>query len=84
MTRTPSGTEEQPKRQPPAEADAEGDQQDQPILLADFSDKNLQKLVKLTDQQIDRVKHVTVSIDKSTQALKRVNKGYRTQAQQLQ
>ena len=56
---------------------------EQTLQLSDFSDKNLQKLVKLTEQQADRVKTVITQIDKSTVALKRVNKGYKSQSQQL-
>jgi hypothetical protein len=55
----------------------------QELVWADFSDKQLQKLHKLSDQQIERVKVVTQSVDKSTQAFKKLNKGFKQQSQQL-
>ena len=53
------------------------------LILSDFSDKHLQKLQKLSDQQIERVRLMALGVEKSTQAFKKLNKGFKQQTQQL-
>lgn len=53
------------------------------LALSDFSDKYLQKLQKLSDQQVERVRLMTSGADKSTQAFKKLNKGFKQQTQQI-
>lgn len=53
------------------------------LALSDFSDKYLQKLQKLSDQQVERVRLITSGAEKSTQAFKKLNKGFKQQTQQI-
>ena len=53
------------------------------LALSEFSDKYLQKLQKLSDQQVERVRLMTSGVDKSTQAFKKLNKGFKQQTQQI-
>jgi len=73
------------------EGSDEGDQREMDVedsrglRLAAFSDKHLQKLQRLSDQQLERVRLISQTVEKSTQAFKKLNnkKGFKQQSQQL-
>lgn len=54
------------------------------LRLSQFSDKNLQKLTKLSEQQLERVRVLSAAAEKSTQGFKKLNKAIKQQHPQLQ
>jgi len=49
------------------------------LNIDDYSDKHLQKLQKLSAQQLDRVKQITKGVDVCTSGYKKLNKGFKQQ-----
>jgi hypothetical protein len=47
------------------------------LRLNSLSDKHQQKLLRLTEQQLEKVKILSIASDKSTQAFKRINKNFK-------